>query len=74
MNLFGQTVDAQQLFQLISMLMVLAIFVGALKGTRDYARWFKDWEAGRKARRDAEIAAEQPQAERPGPPAKGPWG
>jgi len=72
-NLFGQTLDAQQLFQLVSLLMVLAIFVAALRGTHDYARWFKTWEAGRKARRDAEIAAERT-GERPENERGGPWG
>jgi len=72
-NLFGQTLDAQQVFQLVSLLMVLAIFIAALKGNRDYARWFRNWEAERKARRDAEIAAEQPGTGPAGGDRKGPW-
>lgn len=74
MNLFGQTLDAQQIFQLVSLLMVLAIFLAALKGNRDYARWFRSWEAERKARRDAEIAAEQPGTSSANGDRKGPWG
>ena len=74
MNLFGQTLDPQQIFQLVSLLMVLAIFIAALKGNRDYARWFRRWEAERKARRDAELAAEQPEAGRMSGDHKGPWG
>lgn len=73
MTLFSQTFDGAQIFQLISLLMVLVLFIAALKGNRDYARWFRSWEAERKARREAELAAAAPQTEPTGKP-RGPWG
>ncbi len=52
------TLEPQQIFQLVSLLAVLALFSFSLRGHINYARWFKSWEAERKARRDAELAAE----------------
>ena len=71
MNLFGQTLDAQQMAGLAFSLTALAFWCMVLVRERRAERWFKTWEAGRKARRDAEIAAEggQPRGE-----PKGPWG
>ena len=43
--------DPQQIFQLVSLLAVLALFSISLRGQIGYARWFKKWEADRKARR-----------------------
>lgn len=77
MTLFGQTIDGQQLFGLISLLTVLVFWIFVLRRERGYARWFRQWEADRKARRDAEIRAEggTPNARRPdGGPKRGPWG
>ena len=48
--------EPQQTFQLISLLAVLALFSFSLRDKMNYARWFKKWEADRKARRDAELA------------------
>lgn len=65
--------DGQQIFQLVSLLCVLALFMINLRGQIRYRRWFKRWEADRKARRDAEQA----QAQAGGtdnPPSSGPWG
>jgi len=62
----------QQIFQLVSLLAVLALFSISLRGQIGYARWFKKWEADRKARRDAELDAEA--RERGDQPPKGPWG
>ncbi|MBJ7318527.1 MAG: hypothetical protein JHC96_06975 [Brevundimonas sp.] len=62
----------QQIFQLVSLLAVLALFSISLRGQIGYARWFKKWEADRKARRDAELEAEA--RERGDQPPKGPWG
>ena len=64
--------DPAQIFQLISLLAVLVLFSFSLRGQIGYARWFKKWEAERKARRDAELAAEA--GERGDQPPKGPWG
>ncbi|KDP94797.1 hypothetical protein ER13_09695 [Brevundimonas sp. EAKA] len=64
--------EPQQIFQLVSLLAVLALFSISLRGQIGYARWFKKWEADRKARRDAELDAEA--RERGDQPPKGPWG
>ena len=58
--------EPQQTFQLISLLAVLALFSFSLRDKMNYARWFKKWEADRKARRDAETAHHGPK--------RGPWG
>jgi hypothetical protein len=70
-TLFGQTLDPQQMGALAFSLTALAAWCVILVRERKAERWFKQWEADRKARRDAEIAAEG------GPPRgepKGPWG
>ena len=64
--------DGQQIFQLVSLLCVLALFMVNLRGQIRYRRWFKRWEADRKARRDAELAAEA--RERGEGDKTGPWG
>jgi hypothetical protein len=72
-NLFGQTLDGQQLFGLISLLALLAFWMVALKNERGQIRWFRQWEAARKARRDAEEAG----GAAPSQPSRrfgGPWG
>ena len=57
------------------LLAVLALFSFSLRGHIDYARWFKQWEADRKARRDAELAAEaRANGEAGDEPKTGPWG
>lgn len=67
--------EPQQIFQLVSLLAVLALFSFSLRGHIGYARWFKRWEAERKARRDAELAAEASQnGEDDERPKTGPWG
>ncbi|MNH71269.1 hypothetical protein D3C73_234190 [compost metagenome] len=66
MTLFGQTIDGQQLFGIISLISVLALWLIVLGRERNYARWFRQWEADRKARRDAETAHHSPK--------RGPWG
>lgn len=72
MTLFGQTFDGQQLFGIVSLLTVLVFWIFVLGRERNYARWFRQWEADRKARRDAEIAAER--GEQPPSEPRGPWG
>ena len=72
MTLFGTTLDAQQIAGLVSLLVLLAFWLVVLGRERAYARWFKQWEADRKARRDAELANEAG-VPPPGDP-KGPWG
>lgn len=63
--------DGQQIFQLVSLLGVLALFMVNLRGQIRYRRWFKRWEADRKARRDAERARDEATDKRP---SSGPWG
>ncbi|MCK6104488.1 MULTISPECIES: hypothetical protein [unclassified Brevundimonas] len=65
--------EPQQIFQLVSLLAVLALFSFSLRGHMNYARWFKKWEADRKARREAELAAGAREND-PGAPKTGPWG
>ena len=64
--------DGQQIFQLVSLFGVLALFMISLRGHLAYRSWFKRWEAQRKARRDAEIAVQEPT--RGDRPRNGPWG
>ncbi|HEY1073474.1 hypothetical protein [Brevundimonas sp.] len=68
MTLFGYDLDGQQIAALVSLLAVLALWLVVLGRERGYARWFRQWEADRKARRDAELA-QHGQG-----PKRGPWG
>lgn len=73
MTLFGTTFDAAQIASLVGLLMVLVLWIMALRGQTSYARWFRQWEAGRKARRDAELGVtpkDPSSSDRP----RGPWG
>lgn len=72
MTLFGTTLDAQQIAGLVSLLALLVLWLAVLRHEQGYARWFKQWEADRKARREAEAAAEKP--ETPPTDRQGPWG
>lgn len=69
MNLFGTTLDGAAVASLCGLLATLVLWIMVWRNDRRRTRWFRDWEAQRKARRDAEIAAEQ--GERP---RTGPWG
>lgn len=71
MTLFGQTLDGQQLFGLISLLTMLAFWFFVLGRERGYAKWFRQWEADRKARKDAETGGSVPPSHRD---PRGPWG
>lgn len=76
MTLFGRTLGPEEIASLVFLLMVLVLWIGAWRQDRDWTRWFRDWEAGRKERRDAESAAEEggdPTRSPPGAP-RGPWG
>ena len=74
MTLFGRTLGGEEIASLVFLLMVLVLWVGAWRQERDWTRWFRDWEAGRKQRRDAERAAEGGGDTRPRGPSRGPWG
>lgn len=70
MTLFGTTIDGMALTSIGMLLLALVAFAMRYRGERDYARRFKQWEADRKARRDAELARENGDEQ----PPRGPWG
>ncbi|NBW13817.1 MAG: hypothetical protein EBR82_38030 [Caulobacteraceae bacterium] len=79
MTLFGKTLDAEQIAGLVSLLALLLFWIMALRREQGALTVFRKWEADRKARRDAELAAEQGvgETETPPPssgPKRGPWG
>ena len=56
------------------LLLALVLFAMNYRSERNYSQWFKQWEADRKARRDAELARERGDAPEPGEDPRGPWG
>ncbi|RZJ32404.1 MAG: hypothetical protein EON85_01210 [Brevundimonas sp.] len=73
MNLFGRELGAEQIASLVFMLMALGLWLMVLRRDRDWTRWFRNWEADRKARREAELAQEGGDASSSDGP-RGPWG
>ena len=69
MTVFGQTLDAQQMFGLVSLLTLLAFWIVVLGREWRWVRWFRDWEAGRKAAREGGDRPDGPTS-----PPRGPWG
>ncbi|WP_395944666.1 hypothetical protein [Brevundimonas sp.] len=65
--------EPAQTFQLVSLLAVLVLFCFSLRDKINYRRWFRQWEADRKARRDAELAAEAGESSSGDDAPKGPW-
>jgi hypothetical protein len=79
MTLFGRTLGPEEIGAMVFSLMALVLWVMAYRGERNWARWFRGWEADRKARRDAELNGERDRrsptrADKRGPHAPGPWG
>ena len=74
MTLFGRTLGGEEIASLVFLLMVLVLWVGAWRQERDWTRWFRHWEAGRKQRRDAERAADGGGDTPSRGPSRGPWG
>lgn len=73
MTLFGRTFDGTEIVSLVSMLLLLVLWIGVWRGNNRESQWLRTWNAERKARRDAEIAAEGgTPAEKSKP--RGPWG
>ncbi len=75
MTLFGTPLDGQSVVMVVGLLLALVLWIMSLRGESSYARWFKQWEADRKARRDAELAEENgddPSITDDAP--RGPWG
>lgn len=69
MNLFGLQMGGQEIASLCGLLAVLALWIGALRREKRSITWFRNWEAGRKARRDAELTGQNDDR-----PSTGPWG
>jgi Ser/Thr protein kinase RdoA (MazF antagonist) len=76
MTLFGRTFDGQEIASLVALLMMLVLWIIVWRGNRQETNWFKTWNAERKARRDAEIAAEGGTPDTPSEKSepRGPWG
>ena len=75
MTLFGRTFDGQEIASLVSLLLVLVLWISVWRGNKRESDWLRTWNAERKARRDAEIAAENGEgapSEKSEP--RGPWG
>ena len=76
MTLFGRTLDGQEIAALVSLLLMLVLWIIVWRDNRRETNWLKAWNEARKARRDAEIAAEggtaDPASEKRKP--RGPWG
>lgn len=70
MTLFGQTLGPEQISGLAFLLMALALWIMAFRGERNWTKWFRGWEAERKARREAEVRGENGETR----PPTGPWG
>lgn len=71
MTLFGTTLDGAQIAALVGLLATLGLWIVVLGRERGYEKWFRRWEADRKARYDAEQAAANPEQKRE---PTGPWG
>ena len=71
MNLFGTELGASQIMALVGLSASLILWLFVLRGERNYARWFKAWEADRKARRGEQTSASR---DGDGPSHGGPWG
>lgn len=74
MTLFGRTLDPQEIGGLIFMLMALVLWGMSLRHEMAWKRWFRNWEAERKARREAELALENGEGAPPSDTPRGPWG
>lgn len=70
MTLFGQTLDGQQLFSLVSLLVLLAFWIVVWRRDRLSTRWFRAWA---ERRRGARLASEGG-PDRGSRPHGGPWG
>ncbi len=73
MTLFGTTLDAAQIAGLVGLLAALGLWLIVLGRERGYAKWFRQWEGDRKARKDAETAKARGDDRQDGPK-QGPWG
>ena len=74
MTLFGTTLDGQQIAGLVGMLTLLAFWLVVLKRERGSIQVFRDWEARRKARKDAEDGVTTATETTKPAEKRGPWG
>ena len=76
MTLFGRTLGGEEIASLAFLLTALVVWIMAWRGERGWTRWFRGWEAGRKERREAELAAGEGADRSPPSPGatRGPWG
>ncbi|MFN4288092.1 MAG: hypothetical protein ACK4E3_06315 [Brevundimonas sp.] len=70
MTLFGTTIEPQQLMALIMLLTLIAFWSVVLMRERAWEKWYREWEAQRKARRQAQVGRTPDDPNRP----RGPWG
>lgn len=63
MTLFGQTLDGQQIFGVVSLIAVLALWLIVFSRQRDHVRQIKRWKKEQSARKASPPAA-----------GRGPWG
>lgn len=73
MTLFGRTFDPQEIFALVSMVLVLVLWLAALRRERPGMRWI-NWRLMERDREKAEADAIDRTAPRPDGDSKGPWG
>lgn len=71
MTVFGTTLDGAQIAGLVGLLATLALWLVVLGRERGYAKWFRQWEADRKARLDAQNGGGEAKPKRD---PTGPWG
>jgi len=74
LTLFGRTLGGEEIASLAFMLTALVLWLMAWRGERNWAQWFRRWESDRKARREAELVAEQGDRSAPPTTPRGPWG
>lgn len=74
MTLFGRTLGPEEIGSLIFLLMALVLWTMSLRSEMAWTRWFRNWEAERKARREAELAMERGDDTPPTGNPPGPWG
>lgn len=72
MTLFGRTLGGEEIASLVFLLMALVVWLMAWRGERNWTKWFRGWEADRKARREAQLAGER--GDPPSGAPRGPWG
>ncbi|HZV84106.1 MAG TPA: hypothetical protein VFF48_03885 [Brevundimonas sp.] len=76
MTVFGRTLDGQEIASLVFMLLVLVLWIGALRKERGWKSWINRSPEGRDARRSAGVDVKEPAPPAaPGPrDPRRPWG